>query len=268
MTEALVGQLSDFIRELGWKPLTEATVEAAIPLEMRDAVGVYMLGRRMPHGVIREVYLGQSSATLFERLTRHAKNVRHRSGLHTDDVFFRAAGIVIFNSVDMETGLLQIFQTKWSEINTLSGWNGSGFGSNDTGGGRDNQAPSKFDRRFPINIFQDLDKTLAMPKARVPMTARIALHLLSTAVPYTVRIAKPQRQHIDLQKIVPPFPAEVTNAHDACKHILATLGAPWIGQVFPVRIVLDRMDSPAGVVADPENWPNLSGDAPYVIITP
>lgn len=270
MTEALVSQLSTFLTKLGWKPLAVENVEASIQVDDRRSVGVYMLGRRMADGTTQVVYIGQSRSTLFSRLTRHARNVQHRSGLDPDHLFFRAAAIVIFNSVDMESGLLNNFKTKWDAADPLSGWNGSGFGSNDTGSGRDEQKPSNFDRRFPIDIMKDLgdrpEQTTETPESA--MTAEAAIALLSDATPYTVRVATRAKKHPDLQKPVSAFPAGRRNAHDACKHILAALGPPWVAQVFPVRIVLDRMDNPPDAVADPMNWPNFPENVPYVVITP
>lgn len=270
MTEALIAQLVLFMDGLAWSPLTQAAVEAAIPIAHRGATGVYMLGRRQADGSIRVIYVGQSSSTLYSRLTRHADMVRHRTGLPAGDVYFRAAAIVIFNSVDLEGGLIAAYRTKWDGTDVWSGWNGSGFGSNDTGGGRDGQAPSKFDVRFPIDIVLPLDPNAIAPLLAGDLTARQAITMLSGAVPYTVRVAKELNSHADLGLTVPRMTSTPSiSAHHVCKHILRALGSPWLASVFRVRIVFTQ--GQVGLqttIANPAAWPNFPINGSHATITP
>src|ERR1035441_8323728 len=149
MTDALVDQLVARFAATPWSPLNQAEIDAEIAEEHRTARGVYLLGRAQTANV-STVYVGQSNSALYDRLSRHAKFLQDRYGLPYEGVRFKALGIIIFDSVALEERLITVYQTRWNKDNVMSGWNGSGIGSNDTGGGRDKQQPSGFDRRFPI----------------------------------------------------------------------------------------------------------------------
>ena len=97
-------------------------------------------------------------------------------------------GIIIFDSVALgKRGLMDVYETRWKRTDLLSGWNGSGIGSNDTGGGRDKQKPSGFDRRFPIDVT--LNKAgLLVPG---PTGARQLFTRIKSIAPYTIRHLAP-----------------------------------------------------------------------------
>jgi hypothetical protein len=151
MTDALVDQLVARFAATPWSPLDQAEIDAQIAEKHRTARGVYLLGRVQTANV-STVYVGQSNSVLYDRLSRHAKFLQDRYGLPYEGVRFKALGIIIFDSVALEERLITVYQTRWNKDNVMSGWNGSGIGSNDTAGGRDKQQPSGFDKRFPIDI--------------------------------------------------------------------------------------------------------------------
>jgi hypothetical protein len=151
MTDALVNQIVAQFGITGWSPLTQEEVDVQIPIEKRTSLGVYLLGHEN-EGSVTALYVGQSNAAIYDRLSRHAKFLQDRYGLPYEAILFKALAVVIFDSVTLETRLIDVFQTKWNKRNPLSGWNGSGIGSNDTGGGRDKHKPSGFDQRFPTPV--------------------------------------------------------------------------------------------------------------------
>ena len=195
MTDALVDQLVERFAATAWSPLNQAEIDARISSEDRGARGVYMLGR-VQTASTSTVYVGQSNSTLYDRLSRHARFLQDRYALPYESIRFKALGIVIFDSVALEERLIHLYETRWDKDNVSSGWNGSGIGSNDTGGGRDKQKPSGFDRRFPIDIT--LNKAgLLVPGA---MIARQMFTRIKTIAPYTIRLAPTNLfQHADLQ---------------------------------------------------------------------
>jgi hypothetical protein len=133
MTDALVDQLVARLTATPWSPLNQAELDAQIIQESRSARGVYLLGRAQTAN-IATVYVGQSNSTLYDRLSRHAKFLQDRYGLPYESVRFKALGIIIFDSVALEERLIAVYETGWNKSNVSSGWNGSGIGSNDTGG--------------------------------------------------------------------------------------------------------------------------------------
>jgi hypothetical protein len=151
ITDALVDQLVARFAATPWSPLDQAEIDAQIAEKHRTARGVYLL-ERVQTANVSTVYVGQSNSALYDRLSRHAKFLQDRYGLPYEGVRFKALGIIIFDSVALEERLITVYQTRWNKDNVMSGWNGSGIGSNDTAGGRDKQQPSGFDKRFPIDI--------------------------------------------------------------------------------------------------------------------
>ena len=288
MTEALIEQVVHYMRSrLSWNTLDRPTLGSVFQGPAHRAVGVYMLARRMradtPRGTgtpdiaceldddsgswIRTVYVGQSQNTIVTRLRKHADFVRDRVHLAHADVVFKAAEIVIFNSVDVEGHLIGMFGSKWDPLDELSGWNNSGFGSNDTGTNRDNQATSKFDLRFPIDIFRGRADIFMTDALSPTTTAGEAITRLASQVPFTVRVQQLLRTHPDLAKPI-ALPVGVTNAYDACRLILAVLGQPWIAIVSAVRIVFQNTAAPTALVMSPGHWPPDFISSPNVVIEP
>ena len=252
MTDALVDQLVTRFEATPWSPLNQAEIETQIAEEHRAARGVYLLGRAQTANV-PTVYVGQSNSALYDRLSRHAKFLQDRYGLPYESIRFKALGIIIFDSVALEERLMDVYRTRWNKGNLASGWNGSGIGSNDTGGGRDKQKPSGFDKRFPIDI------TLAKPGLLVP--GPISPHQLfmraKSIAPYTIRMAPTTLlQHPDLQN----FETQIENANasvlEAIQILLGVLPEAWSVQVNPVRVLVQRdLAIPPDAVVNPEQWP-------------
>ena len=152
----------------------------------------------------------------------------------------------------LEARLKTEYQTSWDGNNVLSGWNKSGFGSNDTGSGRDKQKPSSFDRRFPIDIT--LDKPgLLVPG---PSNPRQLFTRIKTACPYTVRLGPNLAQHPDLQNAQIQIENADTTVLGAIQNLLGALPEEWSVQVTPVRVLVQRdFEVPPNAVINPEQWP-------------
>ena len=77
------------------------------------------------------VYIGKTDAEagLRTRLSRHAGKILHRPSLAGNVVTFRAARILVFTAMDLETQLINHYRGRAGAV----AWNGSGFGSNDPG---------------------------------------------------------------------------------------------------------------------------------------
>lgn len=208
MTDAIIEQVSEYIDKLSWSPLDSASVDAEIPSTSRSALGVYVLGRKLASGEelkaeekgrlvktsgsekILVVYVGQSQSAIYDRLKRHADFILDRCGLPPGSIVFKAAEIIIFNAVSVESRLIQLFRTKWKQGDPYSGWNGSGFGSNDSGGGRDGQKPSQLDRLWPIDVLISKQSPFngEKPGSDFQGTIKDAISALSKSVPYPVRV--------------------------------------------------------------------------------
>ncbi|MFC7477942.1 hypothetical protein ACFQS7_26585 [Dankookia sp. GCM10030260] len=262
MRGALWQQVVAELRGLDWRPLTQANVDDAIQGdEARAAQGVYVLARLLdpallavaapwagdpddvtdnPDGSqIRPVYVGQSQSSLHERLSRHADFIDERNGLAPGQVLFKALSIPTFSSVSIESILAGHFMTAWNDADPTSGWRLSGFGSNDTGGRRDQQEISNFDLRFPINPFAAAPRSLALAMRRIP-TIQQRVRALRRSCPYTVRVASRVSGDPALQAR-PNLPAVAADVFDGCEIILDALGGDWVAEVSPVRIVFNRI---------------------------
>jgi hypothetical protein len=135
----------------------------------------------------------------------------------------------------------------------MSGWNGSGIGSNDTGGGRDKQKPSGFDKRFPIDIT--ISKLgLLLPG---PATPRQLYIRIKNMAPYTIRMSPTNLlQHADLQNSETQIENSDASILEAMRILLGALPAGWSVQVNPVRSLIQRdFQIPANAVINPEQWP-------------
>jgi hypothetical protein len=252
MTDALVDQLVARFASTPWSPLNQGEIDAQIVHENRNARGVYLLGRAQTPN-ITTTYIGQSNGTLYDRLSRHAKFLQDRYGLAYDTVRFKALGIIIFDSVALEVRLIDVYETRWSRNNVLSGWNGSGIGSNDTGVGRDKQKPSGFDRRFPIDVT--LNKVgLLVPG---PTAGRQLLTRIKSIAPYTVRLAPTSLiQHDDFQTVQINITEPDTSVLAGLQALLTQLPKLWSIQVSPVRVLIQRdAELPQNVIVNPDQWP-------------
>jgi hypothetical protein len=266
MTDALVSQLVARFVATPWSPLNQLEIDAQIQLENRAARGVYLLGRGAG-GDVPAVYVGQSNSALYDRLSRHAKFLQDRFHLPYDHIWFKALGVIIFDSVALEERLIAEYRPRWIKDDPLSGWNGSGIGSNDTGGGRDKQKPSGFDRRFPIDI------TLPKPDllTQGQFTARYLFNRLKNAAPYTIRMAPTHlAKHPDLQDSQVRIEGPVPNVRLTLELLLSSLPNLWSVQVNPVRVLLQRdVEAPPGALINPPTWPPeewLAGQDSTVIL--
>jgi len=265
MTDALVSQLEAQFSAMPWSSLNQTEIDAEIKAEDRNARGVYLLGRGAEEDVSAS-YVGQSSSALYERLSRHAKFLQDRCGLRYEKLRFKAAGIVIFDSVELEGRLISHYGTGWNKDNPSSGWNNSDTRSNDTGSGRDKQKPSGFDRRFPIDI------TLIKPDLLVPgnSTAKQLFNRLKIQAPYTIRPVPTQLgNHTELQSSTVAIDRSDASVLYGVQLLLTSLPAGWSVRVDPVRVLLQRdVEAPAEALINPPNWPPerwLSGKSQTII---
>jgi hypothetical protein len=252
MTDALVAQLVARFASTPWSPLNQTEIDTQIRVEDRATRGVYLLGRG-PDGTVPTAYVGQSNSALYDRLSRHAKFLQDRFGLPYQQIRFKALGVIIFDSVALEERLIAEYDTRWVKDVPLSGWNGSGIGSNDTGGGRDKQKPSGFDRRFPIDIALTKPNLLAQGQH----TAKQLFSRLKNGSPYTIRMAPKQLgTHLDLQDSHVQIEDATASVRQALELLLGSLPSAWSVQVNPVRILLQRdVEPPPGALINPTTWP-------------
>lgn len=287
MSDALIAQVEEHLDGLDWSCLTQENVDSEIPPASRNALGVYVLGLRVnpkqvPSTVedgaaqtirdgskARNVYVGQSRSAIYTRLAKHAGFVRDRCGLSQSQVVFKAAEIVIFDSISIETSLIEKFGTKWSKDDPDCGWNGSGFGSNDTGGNRDNQATSHFNLRWPIDInvkragaFQGRKRAESFGG-----TIKQAITKLARSRPYTIRVHKSWAGHIDLNTRIELVDRE-RSTYEAVQDILSAFPYPsdWVARVYSAMIVFHREKGKSAVDADPKCWPPDFKSQHYVVI--
>jgi len=263
MSEALIEQIIQYLDELEWAPLTQSTIDTHIVGDTRQSLGVYLLGRGEAPSSVRPTYVGQSQAAIYDRLTKHAKFVRDRGGLTVDNLFFKAAEIIIFDAVHVETRLIRHFGTKWSKPQADCGWNGSGFGSNDSGGRRDDQKPSQFDKRFPIDI--------TLPKENLfdpgPISIKDAISRMRQVVPYTIRVLPQFQGHADLDQIT-TITAQSGSVLDGIRTLLGAMPVGWTARAYPVKVVFQRDAAGGGPLATSDQWPPDFTAHDYAIITP
>lgn len=256
MREALIERIVARFNGAAWTALTPGAVDQSFPDdEDRQIRGVYLLGQSI-NAEVNVKYVGQSEEAVYKRLKRHSDFVRDRYGLTDGSVFFKGLGVVIFDSVSLESGLIEQYGegVRWDRNKPESGWNLGGLGSNDTGGGRDKQKPSGFDRRFPIDIT--IKKQGLLDRGTV--TAKQLFQTLSSRLPYTVRLPQNLRNHPDLMNTNVTVAENQVNVsfRDAVGFLLAALPFSWSIQVFPGRVVLaNNVDDPAGALLNAEVWP-------------
>lgn len=256
MREALIERIVARFDAQPWTALTPGDVDNSFPEgDDRQFRGVYLLGQRIDDAVNLK-YVGQSEEAVYRRLKRHANFVQDRHGLPAGSIFFKGLGVVIFDSVSLESGLIDEYgdQVRWDKNNALSGWNKGGLGSNDTGGGRDRQKPSGFDRRFPIDIAIQKHNLLDAGTT----TAKQFFVELSSRLPYTVRLPNELRNHPDLMNHNISVDEGVvnTNLRSALDLLLNVLPTTWSVKVFPGRVVLVHNEThPANSFINPVDWP-------------
>ncbi len=252
MKDALVDQLIARFNATAWSPLNHAEIDSQIVPENRNARGVYLLGR-VHTANVTVMYVGQSNSNLYERLSRHADFLQDRYGLPYESIRFKALGIIIFDSVALEQRLIEIYNTGWKKVNILSGWNGSGIGSNDTGGNRDKQKPSGFDTRFPIDFTLNKIGLLVQGSCN----ARQLFDRIKSVAPYTIRLAPVTlNQHADLQAAQIEIMDADTSVLSALQTFLDRLLTAWSVQVSPVRVLIQRdAGLPDNPIVNPDQWP-------------
>ena len=254
LIERIVGHFED--KKLPWTSLTPQNVDAAIPkFEDRQLKGVYLLGL-LVDGEIELKYVGQSKQAVYKRLRRHADFVQDRCGLPSGSVFFKSLGVLIFDSVALESELIKHYgqQVWWRKNNPLCGWNKGGLGSNDTGGGRDDQKPSGFDRRYPIDI--------TLPKQHLldpgTTTAKLLFEQARGRLPYTVRLPDELSNHTDLAGTAINVGQNIKeiSLRQTIEMLLNVLPASWTVWVYPGRVVLAHdKPNPEGALVNVAEWP-------------
>lgn len=272
MRDALIDRIVERLEALAWTPLTRTAVDGAIPEGADRALrGVYLLGHSVD-SVVQLRYVGQSEQAVYDRLRRHANFVQDRCGLPPESVYFKGLGVLIFDSVALESGLIERYgaRVRWNKTDPLSGWNLGGLGSNDTGGGRDRQKPSGFDRRYPIDIT--IPKLGLLDPGAIP--ARRLFQQVSERLPYTVRLPRNLRSHPDLVNTtinVEPGINEIS-LRQTLQVLLRGLPPSWSVQVFPGRVVLANNErDPRGALVNivewpPETWSDLSIEECPVVV--
>lgn len=257
----LIDQVAEYLSTLNWAPLTPEEVDRHLARPDRSALGVYLLGMRTDRQPdlegVQPIYVGQSQKAIYARLAKHARFVQDRCGLADGNVLFKAAKILTFDSVAVESRLIERFGTKRVKGDADSGWNLSGVGNNDKGGGRDAQDAADFDLRWPINIF--VEKTPIFQGARSGRQAPVktisqAIRSLSRAVPYTVRVNRTDKHSDDLDREV-PLDETVTTTYSAAKEILSHLPVDWTACVYPGHIVFSKANFNGVPDVSPAQWP-------------
>ena len=214
-----------------------ATLSPAHLEGIPEAQGVYQL-------LLNEeiVYVGKtdSGAGLRKRLARHAWTIQHRSNLRVDEVSFKAVRVFVFTAMDIETGLISHYKQT-----SVTGWNGSGFGSNDPGRGRDRTraTAASFDGLYPINLDESFDLGVSGT-----LSVQAALKMLRETLPYTLRIESSGR-HPDFEGLSITVAEPKVTARSMLESVVRLLPSGWQATALAGRIILykERVDDyPAG----------------------
>jgi hypothetical protein len=227
--------LRDIIRLLDGMPT--GVLSPSVTQQIPEAQGVYQL---FCDGEL--VYIGKTDAEagLRTRLTRHSNKILHRPSLAGNAVTFKAAQILVFTAMDLETQLINHYRGAMGQV----AWNGSGFGSNDPGRKREetDKAPDGFDAVHPINID--------VPGEYVPIgTAAVAAVLgrLKSVLPYTLRYetlrgtngrALRGNPHADLTATEVTIEEPQQTVRGLMQQIVAALGPAWQATAFPSHVIL------------------------------
>jgi hypothetical protein len=227
--------LRDIIQLLDGMPT--GVLSSSITQQIPEVQGVYQL---FCNGEL--VYIGKTDAEagLRTRLTRHSQKILHRPSLSGSVVTFKAAQILVFTAMDLETQLINHYRKTMGAV----AWNGSGFGSNDPGRKREetDKAPDGFDAVHPINID--------VPGEYVPIgTAAVATVLgrLKSVLPYTLRYetlrgsngrAMRGNPHADLTATGVTIEGPLQTVRGLMRQIVAALGPDWQATAFPSHVIL------------------------------
>lgn len=227
--------LPKFLDDLTPEPLLPETI-ANIP---EKAQGAYLL---LLNGTI--VYVGKTDAQagFRQRLSRHYRNVQHRKGLDPAAVSFKAVRVFVFNTFDLETMLIEEY-TRTANLRPI--WNTSGFGSNDPGHQRENQAPAVFDVRHPV----DIDRPIDVVEPGDHEILSVVLRLKDT-LPYTFRYEADgagqsawRKGHADMRERTMNISSRAQTTRSILEACLRVLGADWQATVLPNRVILYKENS-------------------------
>lgn len=223
LPEALLERLVGSFADMTSAPLDVTTV-SSIP----EAQGVYQLFLRNAL-----VYVGKTDADrgLQQRLRRHAATIQHRQNLDVSDVTFKAIRVFVFTAMDLESQLIEHY--------SLSGWQRSGFGSNDPGRNREDSRLKRggFDETYPIDIDRPLDFTVLAQG-----TASEILSSLKLQLPYNFRfeMAAPRsrQSHSDLDSVQISLPEGLNCVRDLMSEIVSQLPDGWQATDMYSRVIL------------------------------
>lgn len=189
------------------------------------------------------VYIGKTDGDkgLASRLSKHASKIRHRP-LLTGRMTFKAVRVMVFTAMDLERLLIKHYRAL-GEV----AWNGSGFGSNDTGNKRETTERdlTGFNAMYPISIDEKIDIATLAPGANVVVAT--ALKAIKNAVDLIFRYetlrgpngrAMAHRPHADLSGTEFVVPAAPYTIEDLLRAIVASLGAEWQATVFDSHVIL------------------------------
>lgn len=227
--------LRDLIQLLDRMP--NGVLGTANTQQIPEVQGVYQL---FCNGEL--VYIGKTDAEagLRTRLSRHARKILHRPTLAGSAVTFKAARILVFTAMDLETQLINHYRGSMGAV----AWNGSGFGSNDPGRKREetDKAPDGFDAIHPIDI--DVPGEYVPPGST---TVGVALARLKSVLPYTLRYetlrgdngrALRGSPHADLTATQIVIGGPRQTVRDLMRQISMTLGPDWQATAFPSHVIL------------------------------
>ncbi|NPT36264.1 GIY-YIG nuclease family protein [Paraburkholderia xenovorans] len=233
--------LRDIVQLLDGMP--SGVLNSSNTQQIPEVQGVYQL---FCNGQL--VYIGKTDAEagLRTRLTRHSRKILHRPTLLGSAVTFRAARILVFTAMDLETQLINHYRKTTGAV----AWNGSGFGSNDPGRQREetDKAPEGFDATHPIDID--------VPGEYVPLgttTVATVLTRLKSILPYTLRYetlrgtngrALRGNPHPDLTTTEVTVEESPQTVRRLMQHIVAALGSNWQATAFPSHVILYREQKP------------------------
>lgn len=235
---ALLRDLTQLLDEM-----PSGTLSTSSTQQIPEAQGVYQL---FCNGEL--VYIGKTDAEagLRTRLSRHAKKILHRPSLIGSAVTFKAARILVFTAMDLETQLINHYRGRMGAV----AWNGSGFGSNDPGRKREetDKAPDGFDATHPIDI--DVSGEYLPPGST---TVGVALARLKAVLPYTLRYetlrgengrARRGNPHADLTTTQLVIHEQTQTVRGLMQLISSALGSEWQATVFPSHVILYREQKP------------------------
>lgn len=211
----LTRELPPFLEMIQAVVLTEDSVESLVP-SGKD--GIYLLSEKTK---VRYIGKTDSKGGFRDRLLRHWYHIRDRKNLDPASIFFKAVAIAVFKNADVEAPLIEYYQASWNK---------SGFGNNDPGRNRDDQAAAKFDLDYPIDAnrpIPDIDKSRII--------CRTLLDKLAIHVPYTFRYEK---DNPDLLNTTIDIQQDGMIMCDVLQCVVNTLPTEWQATILPGRVIL------------------------------